>query len=477
MKKKPFNLTIAATLIFSIISCESYLDVRPRSEIAAEELLETETGFSSALAGIYTLMSQQPMYGDILTMSFLDILAQRYYVPTQTSPYWGAANYLYSDASSEDGVETTIDGIWSSFYNAIVNTNNILENIDVSSEIFTENHYNLIKGEALGLRAFLHFDALRLFGPMYSDNPDALSIPYREEVSRDVSPLLPAREVVELIIRDLLEAEALLAEDPILTGESSPYYEFTPEYRVYRMNIVAVQAALARVYLYSGQTDEAFQYAITVINSGTYSFVTNADVVSVGECRDRTFRYEHLFTLMPNDMESYIPDYFETLPNTYEGSALTQLDETVEELYEYSSTDYRRQYLWERVSGKLLHSKFWQVSGNATGCGWEKSLVPVERISEMYYIAAETSPSVEVALEYLNTVRVNRGIDPLAGITSTVDLEEEITKEYQKEFFSEGQLFYYYKRKAFTAIPGTSIPGSSDVYVLPIPEGERLFVN
>lgn len=477
MKKYSYALIIALVCTLPVLSCRDYLDVRPRSEIAAEELLESESGFLSALAGIYTLMSQRTMYGDNLTMSFLDVLAQRYYLPSQQSSFWSAANYMYRSNVGETSVEATIDGLWSSFYNCIANANSILESIDTRSNIFTGNNYNLIKGETLALRGFLHFDALRLFGPMYSSSPEALAIPYRSSVSRSVSPLLPAREVVDRILTDLLEAERLLAADPVLTGQPSDFYEFTQEYRVYRMNIVAVQAALARVYLYAGQRDLAFEYALRVINAGTFRFVNNADIVAAGECRDRTFRFEHLFRLMPNDMPEYVEGYFQVHPNNYEGIVLTNLDETIEALYEYSSTDYRRQYLWERVSGKLMPSKFWQVTGSTTGCDWIKSMVPVERVSEVYYIAAETAPSVEVGLGYLNTIRSNRGIEPLSGISTVERLEQEITKEYQKEFFSEGQLFYYYKRKAFTIIPGTTIPGSASVYVLPIPQAELAYLH
>ena len=64
----------------------------------------------------------------------------------------------------------------------------------------------------------------------------------------------------------------------------------------------------------------------------------------------------------------------------------------------------------------------------------------------MYLIAAEASGDIR----YLETLRANRGYatDPLpAG----ANLQDEITKEYQKEFIAEGQLFYYYKRRNMAA--------------------------
>lgn len=65
-----------------------------------------------------------------------------------------------------------------------------------------------MKGELLALRAFLHFDMLRLFGPIYKEDPSALSIPYNESVKIMNLPLLPADSIVHnKIMRDLDEAE------------------------------------------------------------------------------------------------------------------------------------------------------------------------------------------------------------------------------------------------------------------------------
>jgi hypothetical protein len=53
----------------------------------------------------------------------------------------------------------------------------------------------------------------------------------------------------------------------------------------------------------------------------------------------------------------------------------------------------------------------------------------------------------------------------------------EIQKEYQKEFWGEGQLFFYYKRTNKTSIP-SAISGTANVtmtaakYVVPLPLSE-----
>ena len=48
----------------------------------------------------------------------------------------------------------------------------------------------MMKGEALGLRAFLHFDLLRLYGPVYSVTPTGKAIPYRTSFDQKATPVL-----------------------------------------------------------------------------------------------------------------------------------------------------------------------------------------------------------------------------------------------------------------------------------------------
>jgi hypothetical protein len=67
---------------------------------------------------------------------------------------------------------------------------------------------------------------------------------------------------------------------------------------------------------------------------------------------------------------------------------------------------------------------------------------------------------------------MNRGYAEENNIKDPVTLEEEIYKEYRREFLAEGQMFYYLKRKNIKHIEFTETAGSKAVYVLPIPDSE-----
>jgi hypothetical protein len=111
-----------------------------------------------------------------------------------------------------------------------------------------------------------------------------------------------------------------------------------------------------------------------------------------------------------------------------------------------------------------------------------RNKMPVIRLSEMYYIAAEARLTVDLpqSIQLLNTVRKSRGI--VQDIPVNADLATvsgEITKEYRKDFVQEGQLFFYYKRKGFASFPGlpTAIPGNDGIYMIPFPDSEMEFGN
>ena len=131
-------------------------------------------------------------------------------------------------------------------------------------------------------------------------------------------------------------------------------------------------------------------------------------------------------------------------------------------LYDISGTNY--------VTAKLIQRDYYNDKYSKR--------IPLMKISEMYYIAAECLLNGETkdlgkAREYMNTVREKRGIIiPIPEGADEATLETEIQKEYRKEFTCEGQLFYYYKRKMISPIPGTSITLTDKNTMLPYPDVE-----
>src|SRR3712207_9251034 len=100
----------------------------------------------------------------------------------------------------------------------------------------------MLRGEALAIRAFCHFDLLRAWGPWnYRNNAKAAAtetIPYRTVADNSKQPRLAAKEVLNRIEKDLLAARDLLAYEKDVKLKGSD--------RRYRFNYHAITALLAR---------------------------------------------------------------------------------------------------------------------------------------------------------------------------------------------------------------------------------------
>ena len=103
---------------------------------------------------------------------------------------------------------------------------------------------------------------------------------------------------------------------------------------------------------------------------------------------------------------------------------------------------------------------------------------PLIRKSELYYIVAEcefVAGNDAAAIDALQAVRSQR--NALSVPVATMS-HAEIQREYNKEMYGEGQLFYYYKRMNITAIPnGNAVTGnitmSAERYRVPLPRNEQ----
>ncbi|MCH5717414.1 RagB/SusD family nutrient uptake outer membrane protein [Niabella hibiscisoli] len=193
-------------------SCKKWLDIQPESQISEEVLFTTEEGFKEALIGIYTRCTRTDIYGKELTIGTPEVLAQNYSISANDPlRYMKTRAYDYKDLN----FISRKDDIWKGLYNAIVNCNLILGKIDEKKALFMPGNYELIKGEALGLRAYLHFDALRLFAPSFTSNPAAAAIPYVTQYSNKTTPLSTVTQVLDSVIFDLERAKQLLSKDLI----------------------------------------------------------------------------------------------------------------------------------------------------------------------------------------------------------------------------------------------------------------------
>lgn len=152
-----------------------------------------------------------------------------------------------------------VNNYWSNSYKIIAGTNTVLEQVkegvdDASNQIIAENLY---------LRSLMYFYLVNVFGKPYNQNPETnLAVPLQAQDNPfEIKARNTVKEVYEKIEQDLVKAETLFT-----VNKGSIYG-----------NVYAVQALLARLYLYTGQNAKAIEYADKVINSGKFSLLVTAD--------------------------------------------------------------------------------------------------------------------------------------------------------------------------------------------------------
>ncbi len=483
------RIWIIIILVSGLLSaCNDWLDVKPEDEVDANELFETGQGYRNALNGVYNNMADLTMYGREMTWGTVDVIAQLYESFESKYAYYHLMNYEYTDIDAK----SIISNIWSNTYTAISNCNNLLAEVEKADpRVFAEGEIerNMILGEAYALRAYLHFDMLRLFAPapIVADNKGY--IPYFEKHGSLSEPYLSVDSVVGRVEWDLLKAKDLLATydtvgkniDNLLTTVrlEGKDYSFSGSiddiffvYRGYRMNYYAATATLARVYDYAGRGEEACLQALEVIHATDYekkrwcfefTETTTSGVIETPKLHDGV-----IFGVSNSTL---IDDY---KPYVTRGQCQLKLDK--EEIYGKSKEDVRASL----ISGDKYSLKYQEHSGNDD----VDDLIPMIRLSEMYFIVSDylyrNGKTVKMrnyngnladqdGIRVLRDVRFGRGITEWneSSVTNMNEMEDAIIVEARREFIGEGQLFFYYKKY-------NKKPVDKMIYYFPLPDNELI---
>lgn len=470
------KLYIVIALLMSLTSCNKWLDVELDNKIDDNKLFSTAEGFKEALAGIYSEISKSNMYGEALTMQYVDFLAQYYSYGGVSNNYEYWKQYDYKNSATQ----STIATFWSNLYRDIGEANNILAWADKNASVLTESERNQIRGEALGLRAYLHFDLYRLFSPDVKRSPKANGIPYNKEFGVSLPPMYSAEEVLQLIINDLKEAEECLADDPI--KNVVPYQivstvegkgdvvdaaaKDAADKYVARINLYAVKAMLARAYQARGEYTKAIEKAEEVINSGKFRLLEFESIDQSGSAADILFSDEHIFSLRNKALNTYSTELHRNKVTNGATTFAPLPFSDVTSMYESNNEDVRYAKWFDQGT-------FVKFTPDSTTVYPQK--MPMIKLSEMYLLAAECSYSKDPddALKYVNELRDHRIRNNKHWRSLT---KEYLFEEMKREYVGEGQLWYVYKRNNLSlpdnSAMGSQIAASDNLYVFPMPDAE-----
>lgn len=448
--------------------CGDFLDVNPKGETFDNDMFTSAEGYEDALYGVYSeLSNSDDLYGGNMIW-LAEVLSQNTTALTDnTYGNLALANWTVN------GPTLLRKELWSDAYTAINHLNNIISHAEKGG-VNEFKHSKLYLGEALALRAMIHFDLVRYFGPPVwaSDDLKTKAIPYVRNYSFSITDYSSLDAVFEQVISDLTRAESLLGEDETLLSavRDNSANAFT-EARITHLNLYAVQALIARVYWTRGDLANAAIYAQKVIDSKKFSFRPLSSFVQAEE--GTLDLNETIFGFYSESSQKVGANKY-GLTGTKTTFSLASDWVTLYEEGAGSNTDYRYTAWFDSAEEHLKKTVNVGVASDAGYGGSSFVGVNILRIPEMYYILAEfyMTSSPRLAAEFYNAVITTRGLDPVSegGLTY-----ETLYNERRREFYGEGFTWFEMKKlgkdikTAAGAVLSGNVPGN---YTVPIPDEE-----
>ena len=477
---------LVAGLALLFVSCDNKLVIPPVGSLSSEGYFSTPTHIEEGIRGVYSKVTgiegNEYIYlSETRSDNVWDDPA-----PNATRDATEIGHYRFNASLG------TVESVWSGWYSVIYNANTVLANLD-NVEFSKDAIKNQFRGELLFLRAYAHFELVRVFG----------NVPLVDHVlgASEAAELkqTPGKEVLtDLVVPDLKEAISLL---PYQNGMlSSAGGSASNEYRGDKL---AAQAMLARVYMtlygwpYKDTSVKAdaksllktvidyatangywapnatewkkmfttdrvtqnkyfiFSLQHTAATSNTLAFISCAEALTVdylptqgtnsrfnGNAMytgfvEATTRYE--FQATGDERGAFcILDTMDPV-GTYKGYTNRETEFTLDNGEKVTAYERSLNTKWVPYAAKResVGVTFDDLDLNT---GWPMNF-PIIRTEDMMLLYAELlveDGDVAGAMEIVNKIRTRAGVDARPTNCSAADALSYVKKERKLEFFGEG---------------------------------------
>jgi hypothetical protein len=426
--KKLLNYTLILGL-FVNAGCKKFLNQEPISDLAPESFWKSADDAKTGVAAIYDGVQKT------LNGNYTD---------------WGDArsdNFTYG-GTGENQINITLNGLnsltgaanWNNLYYTIGRANlaiKYIPEIPLSSAL-TESVRNNYLAQAYGIRAYMYFYAIRLWG----------AVPVRLEPYEDLNedPLAPRTSPDEIlnniIIPDLNKAYTLVNKTNTL---------------VWEMNAGGILALLTDVYMWKKDYNKALEASLNLI-SLSYKYDVSANNFS---------DFKKIFLDPANTKETiwslhwdYTRDGSNGISKIGSGGNTSQyyIDSSVFLRFESNKNDIRRWATYDTTvplstAPRIIQiGKFYPVnSANkpvAPANAQNDAKLTLYRMADVLLLRAEalnkTSANKAPVFAIINRIRTLRGATPLVvtDYPTDRDVETAILDERQLELFAEGKRWF-----------------------------------
>lgn len=456
-------------MAISSISCEKLVEVKETDFIGGATALRTVKNNESLLIGAYAAFA--PEMAIRLNGVFSDELKPGDFYNAVTTHEW---QYGIADI----GIRDTYTAI-NPLYIIIDRVNRVLAALpDAVVEASSDNALReKVRGEALFLRAYAHFELFRFYSKNYT--PTGLAMPYLETSTLEPQSRMVMSQYFTKMLADLTASKALMPNDVN---------------DVFRANRIAATGLHARIALYMGNWADAITYSTEYIN--ILPLATRAQFPGIWTDANKAESALKLFRNTGSRMGSFYAGVFTrntqgvlVAPASISWVPSSKLFESYDKVNDIRFGTYVKD---EPILAALANkpSKIvakYQGTGYATA-NENVNDIKVFRTAEMYLIRAEAraesnsisgANSAESDLNTLRAARINGYTN--VTLTSKADAIAQILQERFKELAFEGHRFWDLKRKGLAvdrldvdapSTLGKTLSANNFRFVLPIPQAE-----
>jgi hypothetical protein len=435
MKLKTLTLGLFAAGLLA--ACDSPLDTNPSSSVPREGALDTPAELTVAVNGMYDAFQDNGIDFSRNLVIYPDLYADNLdFFDTYVSD---DEVYNINVTSTNTGVA----GIWRGAYDGINRANEVLAAIPAVQGL-SSGQAAQARGEALFVRSYMYFVLAQFFGGVPLVETPTTTIPTEQQAQVPRSTLAQTYALIE---RDLRVAAGLLGEAPF-SGRAS---------------MGAAQALLARLNLYTGDFQEAYNYADAVIESGDYELV--ADYAANWRNKNGPESiFEVQYTV--NDPSSF-STWFHYL-GRYSFSPTSSLYNSYNAVNDRERRDFVIAFSPDDAAWV---GKYFRVESG------DDNMILL-RLAEMYLVRAEAAGrlgNLGQAIDDVNTIRARSGVAPLAAtVTTQVQVLTAVLNERRRELAIEGHRFFDLRRMRDLPAAAAIVNNFFEEYQLyfPLPQTE-----
>lgn len=401
--------------------CEKILDIERAGSLPKDSVFNSQTNVKALLNSVYTVMGSDKWTSGRV-QKFNELQGDHYY----GKELGGTSSEIF--LLNPGRFNSEVGSFYNEAYIAVQRCNQILENLNSLGD-YKDN----AEGQAKFVRAFAHFDLVKLFAQPYgftADNSHA-GVPLRVSATVSVLNRASVKEVYDQIILDLKDAETKL---PNNNGVYPTKW--------------AAKALLARVYFQMNSFQNAYTYANDVISNGKNVKGANLAMdASVANRFSKNGSNEAVFTIA-NESGTV-----QARSNAFRGTFLSINGNPEMRLTNAFYTSMTN-------NANDTRKNAWYAAGSSADFKLLKKfdeqdfIINLLHLTEMKLIraesAAELNTNLTVAISDLNDIR-NRAYGnsnvALAANSSASTLKDFARTEREKEMVGEGDRVQQLKRR------------------------------